>query len=361
MNRESLLAIAALVVVVATLSTLLLGGAITNPDEPDVPREVAPNVLEMTLAADEVSGETATLAVDTHLEARTGPTENATLVHRATNGDTGLIEDTTTVAVGPIDDGAEEVVTSTIEVPRDGSHEIETLVYVDGTRTDTRTYRVSGMNSLTPTYADSSLDFHRFGDEGYALANVPAIEYTIQSADGETAHLEVASYLTNGGDDPAGDLELEVKARQADSNIVADRETVPVSDVDPGETVAPTTDLEVPDEYRYHLDAILWRDGSIVATERAGADLRPESVVENASDADDRGLSARDFETDDDVEAVPADDSGPVRDTATEDADDGTPGFGPLGTAVAVAVAIALVVTASRRHARTEPTDHRTP
>ncbi|ARS90569.1 DUF7490 domain-containing protein [Natrarchaeobaculum aegyptiacum] len=360
MNRESLLAIAALVVVVATLSTLLLGGAITNPDEPDAPREVAPSVLETTLAADEVSGETATLVVDTHLEARAGHTENATLVHRATNGDTGLVEDTTTIGVDPIDDGAEEVVTSTIDVPRDGSHEIETLVYVDGTRTDATSYRVSGMDSLPPTYADSSLDFHRFGDEGYALADVPALEYTIQSADGQTAHLEVASYLTNGGEDAAGDLELEVKARQADSNIVADRETVPVEDVDPGETVAPTTDLEVPDEYRYHLDAILWRDGSIVATERAGADLRPESVVENASDADERGLDATDFEETDGVETVPADDSGPVRDDVAEEAGDGTPGFGPLGAAVAVAVGLALVGAASRRRKRPEP-NRRTP
>lgn len=352
MNRESLLAIAALVVVAGALTTLVLSGAIAAPDEPetDAAIDAPPALLEVTIAADDVAGETATLEVDTYLEDRGVPAENVTVVHRTTNTDTSLIEDTTALEAGVVEPDTEDIVSGTIDVPREGSHEIETFVYVDGMRVESTTHRISGLDSLTPAYAETGLDFHRFGEDGASpLADVPAIEYSIESADGETAQLDVSSYLTNGGDETANALEVELKARQADSNIVADRKTVDVGAVDSGDTATPSATLEVPDEYQYQLDAILWLDGTIVATDRAGADLRPESVVENASDADERGLDAGDFEEDDDaleaVEDDAADDGEPARDAPeeeAEDAADGTPGFGLVAAAAALLAALAL-------------------
>ncbi|AXR77098.1 DUF7490 domain-containing protein [Natrarchaeobaculum sulfurireducens] len=350
MNRESLLAIVALVVVVAALSTLGLSGAIAAPEESetDAALDAPPALLEVTIAADDVASETATLEVDTYLEDRGVAAENVTIVHRTTNTDTSLIEDTTALEVGIVEPDTEDVVTGTIDVPREGSHEIETFVYVDGMRVESTTHRISGLDSLTPAYAETGLDFHRFGEDGASpLADVPAIEYSIESADGETATLDVSSYLTNGGDETADELEVELKARQADSNIVADRKTVDVGAVDSGNTATPSATLEVPDEYRYQLDAILWLDGTIVATDRAGADLRPESVVENASDADERGLDAGDFEEDDEaleaVEEDAADDSArDVPDEEAEDAGDATPGFGPIVVAAALLGVLAL-------------------
>ncbi len=104
-----------------------------------------------------------------------------------------------------------------------------------------------------------------------------------------------------------------MKARQADSNVVADAETVPLSAVESGETATPTTTLEVTDEYRYYLDAVLWLDGTIVATDRAIADLRPESVVASETDVEST-FSTADFEENGGLETTgsepePADDS----------------------------------------------------
>ncbi|RQG96552.1 DUF7490 domain-containing protein [Natrarchaeobius chitinivorans] len=354
MNREYALAVAALVVVVAALTTLALSGAIADPADPDADASVhsQATLQEVTIAADEVSGESATLAVDTYLYARGGPVENVTVVHRATNTDTGLLEDTTEREVGTLEAEIETTVSETIDVPRDGSHEIETLVYVDGTRTESRTHRVSGVDSLTPAYADTGLEFHRFGgDYGGAFATVPAIEYSIESTSADDATLEVTSYLTNTGDETADSLELEVKARQADSNIVADSETVPISDVESGETATPTATLEVTDEYSYYLDAVLWLDGTIVATERGVADLRPESVVANETDTESY-LDTGDFETDDGFEAAEADSDRPEPvddDLDTEDEYDSTPGFGVVGATVGAAVVLALAAIRRKR------------
>ncbi|MEY7851254.1 hypothetical protein AB7C87_18880 [Natrarchaeobius sp. A-rgal3] len=352
MNREYVLAIAALVVVAAALATLALSGAIADPDDPETGASVESHasLQEVTIAADEVSGETASLAVDTYLTAYGGSVENVTVVHRATDTDTGLVEDTTEREVGTLERDAETTSQSTVDVPREGGYEIETFVYVDGERTESATHRVSGVDSLTPAYADTGLEFHRFGEHyGGAFENVPAIEYSVESTSGDDATLEVTSHLTNTGDDPTDSLELEVKARQADSNVVADTETVPISDVDSGETATPTATLEVTDEYRYYLDAVLWLDGTIVATDRAMADLRPESVVANETDVEST-FSTADFEDDDGLEtteAGPVDDS-PDGDTEAEDVDE-VPGFGASTAALSAVVAIALILTRRKR------------
>ncbi|RKD88046.1 DUF7490 domain-containing protein [Halopiger aswanensis] len=358
MNRESALGVAAVVVAVAAVATLALSGAIAAPETETgaaVDRGHA-SLQEVTIAADEVSGETATLEVDTFLEHRGDPVENVTVVHRVTDTDTGLVTTTAERPVGRLAGANETTVPATIDVPRAGQHRIETFVFVDGTRRESTTHRVSGLESLTPAYADTGLEFHRFGGDG-SLAGVPAIEYSVKSTNDETATLEVTSYLTNAGDEATDSLEVELKARQAGSNIVADAETVSVSNVDPGETATPTAELEVPDEYRYNLDAILWLDGTIVATDRAGADLRPNST---AGDSPDGNLETSDFDEEPTIEEADdssssdgmsgADDTGGMDSDGAEDSADGTPGFGPLAAAIALGTTFALVVARKRDH-----------
>ncbi|WP_049927968.1 DUF7490 domain-containing protein [Halopiger goleimassiliensis] len=117
MNREYALAIAALLVVVAAGSTLVLGGAIDTPAEPETEASVDgyASLVEVTIAAEEASGETVTLAVDSYLEGRDGPVENVTVVHRATDTDSNLVEETTEHAVGTVAAGTETVAEGTAD------------------------------------------------------------------------------------------------------------------------------------------------------------------------------------------------------------------------------------------------------
>lgn len=356
MRRESVLAIAAVVIVVASLTTLALSGAVSDPGDTEtgasVDRSGDASLLEVTIAAGDVGGETASLEVDAHLEHYGDAVENVTVVHRATNTNTNLVEHTVEADVGTLDDESGVVVSESVDVPRDGTHELETFVYVDGVRTESTTHTVVGVDTLTPAYADTSLEFHRFGgDYGGALADVPAIEYSVESTTDDDVALEVSSFLTNTGDETTGDLELEVKARQADSNIVADSATVELEAVEPGETVTPTTDLEVAHEYAYYLDAILWLDGTIVATDRADADLRPDATNEST---DGNGLDTSDFDENEDgfeTEETAGDsaaDDGAIdttddADAAEQDTEDATLGLGLAAGAVALLTTIALI------------------
>lgn len=218
MNRESLLAVATLVVVIGAVTTLALAGAVTDPGESETAADVKNtghvSLTEIKISAGEITGGTATLAVDTHLDHRGDPIENVTIVHRATDTKTGLLETTTKREIEMLDDDSEVVVSDTVAVPRESSYEIETLVYRDGTRTESASQTVEGVDSLTPAYADTDVEFHRFGsDAGGSLMGVPSISYSIASTTDDTATLEIDSYLTNTGDDTESNLELEVIAR----------------------------------------------------------------------------------------------------------------------------------------------------
>ncbi|MFP8958936.1 hypothetical protein ACLI4Y_19750 [Natrialbaceae archaeon A-CW3] len=343
MNRELALVCGAIVVLIASMSTLALAGGVSGPDapEPDIgdDQQGVASISEVTIATDDVTGGTAVLSLETHLDHHGDTVENVTVVHRATDTETGFLVQTTEREVDPLESESEYQVSGTVALPRESEYRIETIVYVDGTRTETVSQTVSGIDSLTPSYADTDLEFHRFtGAGGAHFTDIPSTEHTVVSTDDDRATLEVTSYLTNTGDDSEDDLRLTVTARQADSNIVADSTSVHMDAVGPGDTATPEGTLDVPAEYDYYLDAMLWRGETIVATDRAVANLAGGNLTVDESETV-GGLEVSDFETtsNDNVEF---DD-----DTESDDADmddDGQPGFGVLAGLGAVLLAISF-------------------
>lgn len=354
MNRELVLAGSAVVLLaVAAVGAIAVPGVVTEPPAEEaaasVERAGTVDVAEVTVAAGDVTSAAATLAVDTHLEHRGGPVENVTVVYRATDAESGLVAASRSLEVGTLDDGAEHAVSGGVAVPREGGYVLETIVYENGSRIESAETTVNGVGTLTPAVADTGVEFHRFdefgGPEG---AGVPAISYTVESVDDGTATLEVSTYLTNGGGDRADDLRLEVAARQSDSNVVADTATVDVGAVDPGETVTPAVEIAVPESYDYYLDAVLWKGNTIVATDRATANLGGGNLSVAPAEGD-GGLEVGDFASEE-----PAGSEDPNRERESHDADDdggadGTPGFGAVGALFAAIASLAAARVATNR------------
>ncbi|MES3517563.1 MAG: PGF-CTERM sorting domain-containing protein [Natronomonas sp.] len=308
--------------IAAALVLLMVGVAVTVPGFLAAPADDEPparlDVTETTLTAGEITAETATLDVTAYVTHRGGSADNTTVVVRATDADSGLVADTTEVDLGTLDGDREHEVPASVTVPRDGDYEIRTLLYVDDERVDVARTEVRGVGALTPPHAASTVAFRQ-------SPFFPAVEYRILEADGDTATLDVSSYLTNGGDAPEDDLSLVVTARQADSGVVADRTRVSVGAIGQGRTATVETTLEVPEGYNYYLDATLWRDGVIIAETRSVANLDPSEVLDANETRERIEFEAGDFET----ERTPA-----PRAEADETAVDGDqPGFG-VGVAV---------------------------
>lgn len=326
---------AAVVLAAALLAVLVPGAFAPPPDEPERPGIV--DLQEMSISHGTVGGETVPLSVEARLQHRGPPSENVTVLFRAVGRDSGLVETTRTVDVGTVDGDREFPVTTNLTVAREGGYRIEAVVFADDRRLTTGSTTVSGLSALTPAYADTAVDVHRFGAGRGAL---PSIEYTVDRAGEDRTTLNVSTYLTNRGDGPSEDVRVVLKARQADSNIVADQAVIRVGQIPPGQTATPSAELTVPSQYNYYLDAVLWKDGVIVTNTRSAANLDPTRTIRVNETREDVGLEVGDFERDG-GSGAPRD-----RPEATEAASGQGPGFG-VGAALA-ALLVGLLALARR-------------
>ena len=218
MNRVLVLAGAAGVVVVLAVATAVTTpGVLAEPDRFEEPSRLS--VAEMPISADRVTGSSVTLTVETLVDHRGGPAENLTVRVRATDTATGLKAAEVTRRVGTVDDDGELSVPVELTVEREGGYRIDVAVFQDGERVTTASRTVEGVGSLQPAYARTNVSFRQFD----RVEGVPSVEFSVVGAEDNRTTLAVSAYVTNRGETAASGLELVVKARQADSNIVADR------------------------------------------------------------------------------------------------------------------------------------------
>ncbi|MEA5387332.1 PGF-CTERM sorting domain-containing protein [Haloarculaceae archaeon H-GB11] len=336
MQRERALAVGGVALLVVLLvAAVAVPGALAERDS-----DVRPSDLylqdDVAIAPAAVSGETATLSLDVRLAHYGGTAENVTVEVRAIDSDTNLLATTETVDVGNVEGNREVPVRANVTVERAGGYNFQVFVYEDGQRVASGTTQISGVGSLTPEYARSSVTFERFGDVG-----IPPISYSIAEASDGSATLATQTHLTNTGDETVGDLTLVVMARQAESNIVADRATVSVGDVRPGRTASVDTALTVPDDYNYRLDAILLRDDVVLGTASATAELAPTKPLPKNVTRERVDIRASDFESD----------AGGDRGETSQPTEYGTAASGPgFGVPVALAALLGVVLLGLRRN-----------
>lgn len=340
-QREQLLAggVAA-VVVVMLLAATLVPGALADAERDDVrDSHLRLEEADSTIRVLSVPGDTVHLQLDSRIAHRGGPAENVSVEVRAIDEETGLLEDRREQSVGTVSGGRTVPITTNITVPRDGGYRIETIVYQDDRRSVKGTRRISGVGSLTPDYARSSVQFKRFRsrDGGFG-----SIETQVRSQNGERTTLNASAYLRNGGSDASETVRVRLRARQAESNLVADSTTATVDSIRPGVTDLVTADLSVPDGYNYWVDAILYSDGVVVDTASAPANLLPGQELDGNASSDGDGFSTGDF-----ARETPREDDNTGA-TPTETPAEG-PGFGPVAALAALAAAALL---AHRRHDR---------
>lgn len=319
MQRESLLPVAAVVVLVVTATATAAVPDAIDPPSDRTERPGFVDLRETTVATQEVTGSTLTLTLTSFLVHERGDVENVTVVYRAVDSDTGFVETVERVDVGDLADDGEHEVPANVTVEREGAYRLHTLVYVDGERVQSGYTDVRGVDTLTPEYARTPVAFHQF-----ERTELPAVEYRIQTVQDNRTTMEITTHLTNQGSTGSDDLRLVVKARQADSNIVADSTELDVGQIAPGRTATPTATLEVPADYNYYLDAVLWKDGVIVGSTRSVANLDPTETLNANQTTREVGLQVGDFEeTGESGEPV-------AREEQTRTVEEETPGFTPI-------------------------------
>jgi len=331
MRRETALAAgAAGVALLAVLAAVVVPGALADPsaDRPVRPGPV--DIADMEIAAADVTGSTVTLNVTTRLSHRGPPARNVSVRVQAVDAESGLVETTRTARVGDLTGEREVAVPTTLTVEREGGYRVRAVVYRDGQRVDGGARELRGLDALQPSYARS--------DVGFASADaLPPVSFSIAETSGNRTTLAVQLALTNAGDDRPEDLRVTVTLRQADSNIVANRTSVPVGSIRPGRTETAETRLTVPTGYNYYIDAVLWKDGVVVDSARGAANLDPTETISVNETRRDVELRVSDFTRGDEGGERPRPEA-----TGEPAAGGSAPGFG-VGVAVVALLAAALL------------------
>ena len=336
-TRTALLAAAAALLVVSAVGVVAAPDALDDPrEEPERPGRV--DVAGIVVSPGEVRGETAELRLGLDLRHRGSAVENVTVRHRAIGADSGLLVDETTVDVGTVDGGGERTVDGAVDVERSGGYRIQTVVFVDGERRESRTTRVGGVAALTPEYADTRVGF----TEGSVW---PTVAVSVREADNATATLSVSVSVTNRGDAASEPLDLRLLMRQAESNVIADEARETVGSVRPGRTDTVTTTVEVPASYNYYVDAALWSDEVLIDETQGVANLNPRETISADESVEEVAFSVEDF-AGDGADGGGDDAADGERPSAEDDTADGAPGFGPV---VALAALLAAALYARRR------------
>ncbi|KPN31852.1 PGF-CTERM archaeal protein-sorting signal [Halolamina pelagica] len=328
-NERALLGGAAVVVVAALLTAAVVPGAVAPPDDDPV-RPGPVRVVDADIATGEITGQTAELDLFATLEHRGNPAKNVTVRFEATDAESGLLVAEDVVTAGDLTADRERRVSTTLTVPREGGYELTGVVYRNGTRVDEFSRRVSGVGALTPPYAESNVSF----------VDDPVLEpvtVSIVDASEERTTLELGGWLTAVGPSEADSLSVTFVVRQAESNVVAARTSVDAGGLGEGRSETVTTEVSVPSEYNYYVDAILTRDGVIVDTAGGVVNLDPTETIDRDERRQEVEFNASDFDRD-----------GRRPDQATETGETAaqTPGFGP---AVAVIALLGAGLLARRR------------
>ena len=330
MRFERTLAAAAVALLVVTAATVfVVPGALADPDE-GVTRPGRVDVTEVSVAPGEVRGGTADLRLLTRIDHRGPPTPNVTVRFRAYDAESGLLVAERRRAAGQLTDDQSVQLNGTLRVPREGGYLLETTLYQDGQEVDQRTRRVSGVAALTPPYAVSPVAFTD-------RAALPPVAVSVASADDNRTRLRLTASLANGGDDPSGDLRVAFRLRQAESNLQTARATETVGRIEPGRTGEATAEVSVPTGYNYYVDAVLYRDGVVIDTARAVANLDPQERISAEETVRDVEFDVEDFE--------PTERRQPeATEPASAQTSSGAPGLGPVVAVAALLAAATLVV-----------------
>jgi hypothetical protein len=189
---------------------------------------------------------------------------------RAFNTETGLIETQRIDPVPGIGWGGALTVSQSIELPRKGSYRLIATVFEGDKRKGQGEITIYNLERLTPDTQQSGL-------------MIEDIDFIAKKVSGNSAVIQTDIYLANGDRLPSGPFEVEVKAKETDAHLVADKQRTTIANVDPEKIVVATVLLTVPDQYNYIVEVLIWKNGTIIKRGEGSVQLRPGVQVSAGS------------------------------------------------------------------------------
>jgi hypothetical protein len=121
---------------------------------------------------------------------------------------------------------------------------------------------------------------------------VEQVYFESKEIEKDTYDIEVKAYVTNDGDDPC-DVRVSVFAKEMDSNLVFDSDTMFLGILEGRTTVKANMIVSIDSMRRYIIEVLVYKDGKVVVKGSGTVNLK------------EAGTGAKDFETDERDSAPP--------------------------------------------------------
>ncbi len=211
---------------------------------------------------------------------------------------------------------------ATIKV--NGGYELKLLLFDNGSIRDSGSVNLRGLDVITPTSRRS----------GIVLNN---IDFTVSGVSAGRVTITPDIYLENRGTEASENLKLIIKARQADSNLLADKTSSETGVIPSEATAVKSVKLEVPDQYNYMVVVELWKSDIMINSWEKPVLLAPTKTVPKESAEKKVNIEVSKFVR----EGTPAG-APPYYPQAAQTSTPKEPGFESLGAIIALMLVIIL-------------------
>jgi hypothetical protein len=250
-------------ILIPVLCAILLGGILSA----GCLKESQLAITGMDVGADSIATSAVRLNVTTAVTSLAGfGSGDLTFSLKAYDMDTGLLAAETTERAGGLGKGGTAVVSQPVDLPRSGSYRLAVTVFEGQMQKAEGEVTVRNLERL-PT------------DRDRAGVEIQDIDFIVKGVSNGRATIESDIYFTNEGRDPSGAYDVEVRARETDAHLIADKQWTKIDPVNPETTVIKGVELSVPDQYNYVVEVLLWRDQVIMKRGEGTVLLRPGSTL----------------------------------------------------------------------------------
>jgi hypothetical protein len=224
-------------------------------------------ITGMDVGADTVTSSNVLLNVTTAVTNQFGfGSGDLTFLLKAYDTDTGLVAAERSDRAGATGKGQTTRVSQGITLPRQGSYRIAVTIFEGQSQKTRGEITISNLERLP-------------ADRDRAGVVIQDIDFIVKGVGGGRATIQSDIYFTNEGEEISSPYEVEVRAREMDAHLIADKKWTSVDPMMPETTTIRGVELSIPDQYNYVVEVLLWKDQVIVKRGEGSVLLRPGSTL----------------------------------------------------------------------------------
>ncbi len=277
MKRRKYITIVSLLSVLVFITLVFTSGCL---------KESAVAVTGIQVGAERISGSEVTLNVTTDIENTHGVSSGtARVLLKAYDTGTGLVVVEKSRDAGYLGVRGAGSVSQTIVLPRKGSFRLESTVYENNQRKGRGEITVYNLERLTPDNQEPGL-------------LISDIDFLVKSVNAGRAVIQTDIYFTNENPVTNGPFDIEVKAKETDAHLLADKQRTRLESLRPEATTVTSVVLSVPDQYNYVFEVLVWKDDVVVKRGEGPVQLRPGTTVSTGTQFVTKKIETSKFVTD---------------------------------------------------------------